>query len=44
MSWPFQNMKFAALDILENNYLPSPLDVEIHLDANGLRNTIKEEN
>ncbi|KAL4352680.1 hypothetical protein GQ457_06G007630 [Hibiscus cannabinus] len=37
-------IKFAALDISGNNYLSWILDVEIHLDANGLRNTIKEGN
>ncbi|KAK9724151.1 hypothetical protein RND81_05G052100 [Saponaria officinalis] len=37
-------LDFVALDISGNNYLPWVLDVEIHLDANGLGETIKEGN
>ncbi|XP_021753772.1 uncharacterized protein LOC110719176 [Chenopodium quinoa] len=36
--------EFVALDITENNYLSWVLDVEIHLDAKGLGDTIKENN
>ncbi|KAK9734901.1 hypothetical protein RND81_04G170600, partial [Saponaria officinalis] len=35
---------FVALDITEKNYLSWVLDAEIHLDAKGLCETIKEEN
>ncbi|XP_016732425.1 uncharacterized protein [Gossypium hirsutum] len=37
-------LKFVALDITGNNYLSWVLDVEIHLDAKGLGETIKEGN
>ncbi|XP_070053993.1 uncharacterized protein [Nicotiana tomentosiformis] len=37
-------LEFMALDISRNNYLPWVLDAEIHLDAKGLGDTIKEEN
>ncbi|KAK9666143.1 hypothetical protein RND81_07G005100 [Saponaria officinalis] len=37
-------LDFVALDISGNNYLPRVLDAEIHLDANGLGETIKEGN
>ncbi|KAK9688838.1 hypothetical protein RND81_09G014600 [Saponaria officinalis] len=37
-------LDFVALDISGNNYLPWVLDAEIHLDANGLGETIKEGN
>ncbi|KAK8627850.1 hypothetical protein V6N13_135448 [Hibiscus sabdariffa] len=37
-------IEFAALDISGKNYLSWILDAEIHLDANGLGNTIKEGN
>ncbi|KAL4272266.1 hypothetical protein GQ457_13G007980 [Hibiscus cannabinus] len=37
-------IKFAALDISGKNYLSWILDAEIHLDANGLGNIIKEGN
>ncbi|KAL0347631.1 UNVERIFIED_CONTAM: hypothetical protein Scaly_1779100 [Sesamum calycinum] len=36
-------LDFVAFDITGKNYLYWVLDVEIHLDANGLGNTIKEE-
>ena len=35
-------LEFVALDITGNNYLSWVLDAEIHLDANGLGETIKE--
>ncbi|XP_021758379.1 uncharacterized protein LOC110723336 [Chenopodium quinoa] len=37
-------LEFVALDITRNNYLSWVLDAEIHLDANGLGDTIKENN
>ncbi|KAK9676807.1 hypothetical protein RND81_11G102500 [Saponaria officinalis] len=37
-------LDFVALDISCNNYLSWVLDAEIHLDANGLGETIKEGN
>ncbi|KAK8349283.1 hypothetical protein V6Z12_A06G132100 [Gossypium hirsutum] len=37
-------LEFVALDITGNNYLSWVLDVEIHLDAKGLGETIKEGN
>ncbi|XP_040967904.1 uncharacterized protein [Gossypium hirsutum] len=37
-------LEFVALDITGNNYLSWVLDVEINLDAKGLRETIKEGN
>ncbi|XP_021750417.1 uncharacterized protein LOC110716090 [Chenopodium quinoa] len=37
-------LEFVALDITENNYLSWVLDAEIHLDAKGLGDTIKENN
>jgi len=37
-------LEFAALDISGKNYLPWTLDVEIHLTANNLGETIKDEN
>ncbi|KAL0447516.1 UNVERIFIED_CONTAM: hypothetical protein Slati_1879500, partial [Sesamum latifolium] len=37
-------LDFVALDIMGKNYLSWVLDAEIHLDANGLGNTIKEGN
>ncbi|KAI3443797.1 hypothetical protein Pfo_000462 [Paulownia fortunei] len=37
-------LEFIALDISNNNYLAWTLDVEIHLDAMNLGETIKEEN
>ena len=37
-------LEFVALDITGKNYLSWVLDVKIDLDANGLRNTIKEGN
>ncbi|KAK9675973.1 hypothetical protein RND81_11G045200 [Saponaria officinalis] len=37
-------LDFVALDISGNNYLLWVLDAEIHLDANGLGETIKEGN
>ncbi|XP_047326335.1 uncharacterized protein LOC124930009 [Impatiens glandulifera] len=37
-------LAFTALDITEKNYLLWILDAEIHLAANGLENTIKDEN
>ena len=36
-------LEFLALDITSKNYLSWILDVEIHLDAMGLGDTIKEE-
>ena len=36
--------EFVALDISSKNYLSWVLDVEIHLDAMNLGNTIKEGN
>ena len=36
--------EFVALDIYGKNYLSWILDVEIHLDAMNLGNTIKEGN
>ena len=35
-------LEFVALDITGKNFLSWILDAEIHLDANGLGNTIKE--
>ena len=37
-------LEFVALDIMGKNFLSWILDAEIHLDANGLGNTIKEKN
>ncbi|XP_016567232.1 uncharacterized protein LOC107865492 [Capsicum annuum] len=37
-------LEFVALDITEKNYLSWVLDAEIHLDAKGLGDTIKQEN
>ena len=37
-------LEFVALDILDKNYLEWILDVEIHLNAMNLRNTIMEGN
>ncbi|XP_021770592.1 uncharacterized protein LOC110734755 [Chenopodium quinoa] len=37
-------LEFVALDITRNNYLSWVLDAEIHLDAKGLGDTIKENN
>ena len=37
-------LEFVALDISGKNYLSWILDVEIHLDAMNLGNTIKEGN
>ncbi|XP_078150905.1 uncharacterized protein LOC144546235 [Carex rostrata] len=37
-------LEFVALDITGKNYLSWVLDAEIHLDANGLGETIKESN
>lgn len=37
-------LEFTALDISGKNYLPWMLDAEIHLDANGLGDTIKVAN
>ncbi|XP_021722776.1 uncharacterized protein LOC110690259 [Chenopodium quinoa] len=37
-------LEFVALDISGNNYLSWVLDVEIHLNAKGLGDTIKENN
>ncbi|XP_073120750.1 uncharacterized protein [Henckelia pumila] len=37
-------LEFAALDISGKNYLSWILDAEIHLDAMGIGNTIKDEN
>nr|XP_016462640.1 PREDICTED: uncharacterized protein LOC107785783 [Nicotiana tabacum] len=37
-------LEFMILDISRNNYLPWVLDAEIHLDAKGLGDTIKEGN
>ncbi|XP_021773367.1 uncharacterized protein LOC110737315 [Chenopodium quinoa] len=37
-------LEFVALDITGNNYLSWVLDIEIHLDAKGLGNIIKENN
>jgi hypothetical protein len=37
-------LEFIALDISNKNYLPWTLDVEIHLTANNLGDTIKDEN
>ncbi|XP_052878841.1 uncharacterized protein LOC128285373 [Gossypium arboreum] len=37
-------LEFVALDITRNNYLSWVLDAEIHLDAKGLGETIKEGN
>nr|GEY03994.1 hypothetical protein [Tanacetum cinerariifolium] len=37
-------LEFLALDITVKNYLSWVLDAEIHLDANGIGNTIKEGN
>ena len=36
--------EFGALDIMVKNYLSWVLNVEIHLDANGLGDTINEGN
>jgi len=37
-------LEFVALDITGKIYLSWILDVEIHLDAKGLGDTIKQEN
>ncbi|GKD19888.1 uncharacterized protein Tco_1209046, partial [Tanacetum coccineum] len=37
-------LEFLALDIIGNNYLSWVLDAEIHLNANGIGDTIKEGN
>ncbi|XP_021773978.1 uncharacterized protein LOC110737937 [Chenopodium quinoa] len=37
-------LEFVALDITGNNYMSWVLDAEIHLDAKGLGDTIKENN
>jgi hypothetical protein len=37
-------LEFVALDISGKNYLPWTLDAEIHLTANNLGDTIKDEN
>ena len=37
-------LDFAALNLFGNNYLPWVLDMEIHLDAMGLGDTIVEGN
>jgi hypothetical protein len=37
-------LEFVALDVSDNNYLSWILDVEIHLEAMNLENTIKEDN
>jgi hypothetical protein len=37
-------LKFVALDISDKNYLSWTLNVEIHLTANNLGDTIKDEN
>jgi hypothetical protein len=37
-------LEFVALDVFGNNYLSWILDVEIHLEAMNLGNTIKEDN
>ena len=37
-------LEFTALQSSDRNYLSWVLDVEIHLDAMGLGDTIKEEN
>ncbi|XP_073138355.1 uncharacterized protein [Henckelia pumila] len=37
-------LEFAALDISDKNYLSWILDAEIHLDAMGIGDTIKDEN
>ena len=37
-------LEFVALDIIGKNYLSWILDTEIHLDAMGLGDTIKENN
>ena len=37
-------LEFAALDISGKNYLSWILDVEIHLDAMNIGNTIKKGN
>jgi hypothetical protein len=36
-------LKFVALHISGKNYLPWTLNVEIHLTANNLEDTIKDE-
>ncbi|XP_075076447.1 uncharacterized protein LOC142163092 [Nicotiana tabacum] len=40
----FIKAEFVALDISGNNYFPWVLEAEIHLDAKGLDDTIKEGN
>jgi hypothetical protein len=37
-------LEFVALDISSKNYLSWTLDAEIHLTANNLGDTIKDEN
>ena len=37
-------LEFVALDISGNNYLPWTLDAKIHLTANGLGETIIDDN
>lgn len=36
--------EFVILDVYDNNYLSWIIDVEIHLDAMNLENTINEAN
>jgi hypothetical protein len=40
----FTKLEFVALDISGKNYLSWTLDAEIHLTANNLGDTIKDEN
>ena len=40
----FAKLDFVALDISGKNYLSWVLDAEIHLNANGLGETIKDGN
>jgi hypothetical protein len=37
-------LEFVNLDVFGNNYVTWILDVEIHLEAMNLENTIKEDN
>ncbi|CAN1147031.1 hypothetical protein LINPERHAP2_LOCUS15620, partial [Linum perenne] len=37
-------LDFVALDVTGNNYLSWVLDAEIHLQANALGETIKDDN
>ena len=37
-------LEFAALEVTGKNYMPWTIDVEMHLESMGIRNTINEIN